>query len=196
MKSSFKRYAPLFIYSLFRIQNRMATVNQTHYFADTFLKHAQDSNDARAVPEFDEFQYLKTNLSKYVNEKPTHGIRLNDVNHIGFNQRYSFDTPFGICFYPLNSDIYNQAMSGKLPYNGNYPYMHLFELKGNILYIQDYNNFEQDALKLIKGKNFGSADVEDEDKIEFIDGNSVYDFTPEHAQFSIDRSLKRLRTIT
>ncbi len=29
---------------------------------------------------------------------------------------------------------------------------------------------------------------------EFIDGNSVYDFTPEHAQFSIDRSLKRLRT--
>lgn len=29
---------------------------------------------------------------------------------------------------------------------------------------------------------------------EFIDGESVYNFTPEHAQFSIERSLKRLKT--
>jgi hypothetical protein len=114
-----------------------------------FVRLANDINSARAVKDFNNLDVLKNTLEdKLSDDKPKYGIRLNNVNHIGFNMRYNYDTPFGIYFYPLTSTVYNQLVLGTLPFLTTFPFIHLIKLSGNILYTDSYNSFDEDLNKL------------------------------------------------
>ncbi len=108
-----------------------------------------DVQSARAVPRGNPIEELKESLKPYISDSvPRYGIRMNDVRHIGINFSGGWNTPIGVCYYPLTNLIYSQAIDGKLPFRGEYPYMHLIEISGNVLYCQGYNSFAEDFEKL------------------------------------------------
>jgi hypothetical protein len=112
------------------------------------IKSAEDINDSRAVKRLDNLTILDNAIKNLVSNNPRYGIRLNNVNHIGFNMNYKFNTPLGIYFYPLIPEIYNQAISGNLPFLKDEPYIHLIKFNGKILTVQTYNNFDEDFEKM------------------------------------------------
>jgi hypothetical protein len=85
-------------------------------------------------------------------------ISFTDINKIGINPKYSYDTPIGIYAYPLKW-AYNKIVDKTIPFAMNRPLIHLLKITANpreILSNRTYSSskFRTDRKKLEKIFNF------------------------------------------
>jgi hypothetical protein len=60
----------------------------------------------------------KEDIKSYVSDSafPEYGFTMTDLNKVGVNPKSTFDTPLGVCFYPLDTRHYRDLISNHLPY--------------------------------------------------------------------------------
>jgi hypothetical protein len=101
-------------------------------------------------------QQLKQIVDSYKNEADSIFVTYTNVDKFGANPNSPYDTPLGICAYPIEYVIDREM---EVPFGGSRPYVHVFKIKdmSTIWNLSDTDDFISIKQKLPHGIGKGST---------------------------------------
>lgn len=88
-------------------------------------------------------QAVKMLLS--ISDTSNYGVSMTSIPKLGINPQSSFDTPVGIYFYPADYYLETKQNNDNLEFQDDAPYIQIFKITGDILYIDEMSDGEYTA---------------------------------------------------